>query len=98
MVAVFGLCVGTPDPARPAAVKPRLPQPVVLHQESYSLDVQDAGIERYNAAMDAFYASQQMDVHGSWALHSAKRIAGPETLSGRDRLVEALRARGFGLK
>jgi hypothetical protein len=39
-----------------------------------------------------------MKVHGTWALHSAKRIAGPETLSGRDRLVEALHQRGFALK
>jgi hypothetical protein len=31
-------------------------------------------------------------------VHSAKRIAGPESLSGRDRLVEALHALGFQLK
>jgi nitroreductase len=98
VVAMFGLCVGTPDPARPAAVKPRLPQSVVLHQETYCLEAQDAGIARYDAAMAAFYESQQMKVHGTWALHSAKRVAGPETLSGRDRLVEALHKRGFELK
>ncbi|MDI3514948.1 MAG: NADPH-dependent oxidoreductase [Gammaproteobacteria bacterium] len=96
--AVFGMCVGTPDPARPAAVKPRPPQAVVLHHERYRQDVQDEGVDAYNQAMARFYAEQNMNVHGTWAVHSAKRIAGPETLSGRDRLVEALHALGFPLK
>ena len=95
--AVFGMCVGTPDPAHPAEVKPRPPQTVVLHHERYRQDVQDAGIEAYNAAMARFYDAQKMNVHGSWAVHSAKRVAGPESLSGRDRLVEALHALGFKL-
>ena len=98
VVAVFGLCVGYPDPAQPAAVKPRPPQAVVLHHEKYSLQAQDAGIEAYNATMARFYEEQNMTVHGTWAVHSAKRIAGPQTLSGRDRLVEALHQRGFKLK
>ena len=96
--AVFGMCVGTPDPAHPAEVKPRPPQTVVLHHERYRLDVQDAGIEAYNQAMAHFYDEQKMNVRGTWAVHSAKRIAGPESLSGRDRLVEALHALGFQLK
>lgn len=98
VVAVFGMCVGHPDPAQPAAVKPRPPQSVVLHHEKYSLEVQAPGIEAYNATMARFYEEQQMNVHGTWAVHSAKRIAGPQTLSGRDRLVEALHNRGFKLK
>lgn len=98
VVAVFGLCVGHPAPAQPAAVKPRPPQSVVLHHERYALEAQDAGIEAYNATMARFYDEQQMNVHGTWSVHSAKRIAGPQTLSGRDRLVEALHNRGFKLK
>lgn len=98
VVAVFGLCVGTPDPAQPAAVKPRPPQRVVVHHETYGLEAQDEGIAAYDAAMARFYTEQQMKVHGSWTVHSAKRVAGPHTLSGRDRLVEALHARGFKLK
>jgi hypothetical protein len=78
-------------------VKPRPPQSVVLHHETYSLAAQDEGIASYNDTMAKFYASQQMKVHGTWAVHSAKRVAGPETLSGRDRLVAALKARGFRL-
>lgn len=99
VVAVFGMCVGTPDPAKPADIKPRPPQSVVLHHETYTpLAAQDAGIAAYNGAMARFYESQRMDVRGTWAVHSAKRVAGPESLSGRDRLVEALHNRGFTLK
>ncbi|WP_345792800.1 nitroreductase family protein [Thauera sp. JM12B12] len=96
--AVFGMCVGAPDPAKPAAVKPRPPQRVVLHHERYALDSQDEGIEAYNRAMAHFYTEQKMNVHGTWAVHSAKRIAGPESLSGRDRLVDALHTLGFKLR
>ena len=96
--AVFGMCVGYEDAARPASVKPRPPQSVVLHRERYDLAAEAAGIEQYNAAMTEFYTAQQMNVRGNWAIHSSKRIAGPDTLSGRDRLVDALRARGFALK
>jgi nitroreductase len=98
VVAVFGLCVGHPDPAFPAAIKPRPPQDVVLHRETYSLPTQDAGVAAYNEAMGRFYDVQGMKVHGTWAVHSAKRVAGPESLSGRDRLVEALHALGFPLR
>lgn len=98
VVAVFGLCVGYPDPEQPAAIKPRPPQRVVLHRETYSLPVQDEGVAAYNAVMRRFYDEQGMQVHGTWAVHSAKRVAGPESLSGRDRLVEALKALGFPLR
>ncbi len=98
VVAVFGMCVGHADPAKPADIKPRPPQSVVLHHETYSLAARDEGIAAYNAAMARFYEAQKMNVHGTWAVHSAKRVAGPESLSGRDRLVDALHNRGFDLK
>lgn len=98
VVAVFGLCVGKPDPAQPAAVKPRPPQSVVLHRETYSLPAQTAGLEQYDTAMSAFYAGQGMKVRGTWSNHSAKRIRDTQALSGRDRLMEALNGLGFPLK
>jgi nitroreductase len=98
VVAVFGLCVGHPDPALPAAIKPRLPQGVVLHRETYTQPVQDEGVALYNEVMRRFYDEQGMKVHGTWAVHSAKRVAGPESLSGRDRLADALHALGFPLR
>lgn len=98
--AVFGMTLGIEDPAAPpAAVKPRLPQQVVLHRERYlPVAEQQPGIDAYNEAMARFYTAQNMNVHGTWSVHSAKRIAGPETLSGRGRLAEALHNLGFALK
>lgn len=64
--AVFGLCVGYPEPNIAFSVKPRLPQTAILHRETYKLAV--------------------------------KRIATPQSLSGRDKLREALNLLGFKLK
>lgn len=36
VMALFGMCIGYPDPDRPGDIKPRLPQSSVLHREEYS--------------------------------------------------------------
>lgn len=97
--AVFGMTIGHPDPARPAAIKPRLAQPVILHRETYHAAPADeqAAVDRYDVTMSAFQASQAMKPV-NWSLQSSQRVAGPESLSGRDRLVQALNALGFGLR
>ncbi|MBC8076718.1 MAG: NADPH-dependent oxidoreductase [Chloroflexales bacterium] len=97
VLPVFGLCVGWPDIARPAAVKPRLPQEAVLHRETYAVEPQDAAVARYNETMASFYRQQQMRADGDWAQHSARRVAGPQSLSGRHTLRETLRQLGFEL-
>jgi nitroreductase len=98
LFAVFGMCVGYPDPAQPAAIKPRLPLEAILHRETYSLANQDAAIAQYNQVMQEFYQSQQMNVAGDWAEHSIKRVSTTEALNGRDRLREALQRLGFPLR
>ncbi len=92
--AVFGLCVGWPDPTRPAAVKPRLPQAAVLHRERYDADGQAAALARYDAVSMAFQQGQGMR-QVPWTRQSASRIQGPEAMSGRDRLRAALDALGL---
>lgn len=96
--AVFGLCVGYPDPAQPPVIKPRLPQTTVLHRETYDLAGQAPDINQYNQTMRSFYTQQQMPVTGDWSDHSIKRVAGAESLSGRDQLREILHQLGFLLK
>jgi hypothetical protein len=98
LFAVFGLCVGYPDPAKPAVIKPRLPQAAVLHRETYSLAQQEAAIVQYSEVMQQFYQSQQMQVAGDWVEHSLKRVATAEALSGRDSLKESLQQLGFSLR
>ncbi|OYD89995.1 NADPH-dependent oxidoreductase [Nostoc sp. 'Peltigera membranacea cyanobiont' 210A] len=95
--AVFGLCVGYPNPEVEAAIKPRLPQSVVLHRETYKLAEQEEAIAHYNDIIKEFYTEQKMNVAGDWSEHSAQRIATVESLRGRDRLREALNNLGFKL-
>ena len=97
LFAVFGMCVGYPDRANLATVKPRLPQAAVLYRETYSLVQQEEAITQYNEIMQQFYESQQMDVAGGWVEHSLKRVATAEALSGRERLKEQLHGLGFPL-
>ena len=94
--ALFGLCVGRPDPARPTAVKPRLPQSVVLHRERYGEQGEADAIAAYDKVMEGFYCSQGLKAR-SWSGQAAARVKGPESLSGRDRLREALGTLGFKL-
>jgi nitroreductase len=92
---VFGLCVGLPAEGREGSVKPRLPQEAVLHRERYELERQDAAIARYNEAMAAFNARERAGTTTPWTVHSARRVAGPESLSGRHVLMQVLRRMGF---
>jgi hypothetical protein len=95
--AVFGLCVGVPDPARPTAIKPRLPQRSVLFREQYSAGEIEHDVGSYDAAMKDFYASQNLP-RASWIEHSLQRLGSASDLRGRDRLYEALRGLGFQLR
>nr|WP_245329476.1 hypothetical protein [Bradyrhizobium canariense] len=58
VVAAFGRCVGYPDAERPAHVKPRLRQDVVIHHERYSGAADEGGIASYNAALRGFQAGE----------------------------------------
>lgn len=97
-VAVFGMCVGHPDPAWPTAVKPRLPPEAVLHRERYDSSANLEPTDRYVTTMSDFYAAQQMKTNGDWAEHSLQRVRGPEALQGRHRLGEALKRLGFPIR
>ncbi len=95
--AVFGMCVGYEDPARPAQIKPRLPQAAVLHREQYSLAAQAPAILDYDRVMSQFYAGQGMK-QPDWTRTVAQRVASASALSGRDRLAEALHNLGFKIR
>ena len=95
--AVFGMCVGYAA-TQDAAIKPRLPQAAVLHRETYDTAGEPVALDTYGQAMAAFYAEQKMRVRGDWVEHSVRRVAGHETLSGRDTLRASLERLGFPLK
>lgn len=97
VVAAFGLCVGYPDAARPAQVKPRLRQDVVIHHERYSDAGDEMGIAAYDATLRGFQESEGLPAIG-WVEAVLKRLGSVRALNGRDRLVEEVRALGFPLK
>ena len=96
MVA-FGLCVGYPDPAAPASVKPRLPQPVVLHRERYGTPDETTAIQGYDATLMAFQQEQAMSQQG-WSDLVLSRLGSTKSLTGRDRLRAALDVLGLPLR
>lgn len=95
--AAFGLSVGHPDPAVPSAVKPRLPQSLVLHQERYAVGDEAAAIAGYDARLSAF--SQAVGIGPQdWSRRMLSRVGTAASLSGRHRMKAALRALGFKLE
>jgi nitroreductase len=96
--ALFGLCLGYPDPDVKTAIKPRLPQSVVLSHDTYK-PIERQIVAKYDELMSAFYSTQGMQVPaGGWSLHSAKRVQSAKSLNGRDRLKELLVGHGFALR
>lgn len=95
--AVFGLVVGHPDPDRPAAVNPRLPQSVVLHRERYGLAGQTEAIARHDRHIAAFRGEQRLSPQ-SWSDLAVDRLRSVEALKGRHLLRETLARLGFQLR
>ena len=94
---LFGLCIGYADSDAPAAVKPRLPQNVVVHRETYALETQDDGIAAYDRILREFQVSQRLPATG-WVEAVLSRLASVQRLNGRDELKAKLRALGFALR
>ena len=95
--AVFGMAVGWPDPAKATDIKPRLPQRVALHRETYDAAAARDAVESYNAIMHAFQKEQGMRAV-EWTQQCIDRVKDAAALRGRDRMREALRNLGFELR
>lgn len=96
-IAVFGLAVGWPEEELTTTVKPRLPQPGLLHYETYEAEKWEEEVRDYNAIMHEFYRAQGME-NPSWTKTVVKRVAKQESLAGRHVLRQILEERGFALK
>lgn len=96
--ALFGLALGRPDPARPASIKPRLPQEGVLFREQYSFgEPQLHAIATYNSNLRAFQR-EQGTAEQDWAAMVARRLRNAQSLDGRHVLREVFEEFGFGLR
>ena len=94
--ALFGMTIGYPDPAGASDIKPRLPQPPVLHREQYAAATPEA-FAAYDREMKEFQQEQKMQPVG-WTDTARARFRNAAALNGRDRLLGQLRQMGFGLK
>jgi nitroreductase len=92
---VMGVAIGHPDPTDRAGIKPRLPQDVVRHRETYRAAADEAIVD-YDAAVRTYYAGQGTS-HG-WIGTILGRIRSATTLRGREKLRSALERRGLPSK
>ncbi len=95
--AVFGMAIGWPDRAETTGIKPRLPQRVVLHHETYDAAARREAITEYDAIMREFQAEQGMKLT-NWTQQCIARVKDAAALRGRDRMRDALRNLGFELR
>jgi nitroreductase len=97
VMALFGMCVGYPDPAVPTGVKPRLPQQAVLHREQYSTAAQSEAFVEYDIRIREFQREQRM-TEIDWTRQATARVMTTASLHGRDRIRQALEILGFALR
>jgi len=97
VLPVFGLCLGYPDPAVVSGIKPRLPASVILHREQYGSGFTPEAVAAYDEAIQDFQGEQAIP-QVPWSRQALARVAGPQSLSGRDRIREALTHLGFALR
>jgi nitroreductase len=96
-VAVFGMSIGHPDPAVPSAVKPRLPQSLVLHHETYRAGDEAEAVAAYDGRLADFSESVGLG-RQDWTQRMLSRVGTAAALNGRHRMKEALTALGFRLR
>jgi nitroreductase len=98
VLAIFGLCVGWPDPEIQTAIKPRLPQEVVLHRDVYrSLEYHRRSLEVYDREVIEFQRRTKSSSQKSWTEKAAEGISTVAALGGRHTLRDELVGRGIGL-
>lgn len=88
----FGVVLGHPDPDDRAGVKPRLPQSVVRHRETYRLP-DDAAITAYDEAVTAYYGTQGES--RGWLRAAIARVRDAASLHGRHTMRASLERRGL---
>lgn len=96
-VCVFGLCVGYPKDGVLNAVKPRLPQSVILHHERYSGARDQEVRAAYDAELGRFSKQHEMSAY-TWTERVVSRAQAIKAMSGRHVLRAALERLGIGAR
>jgi nitroreductase len=95
--AVFGLCVGYPDPKAKNEVKPRLPQSIVLHHDCYDPAPETRDRPAYDAEMSKFSARHELQA-ATWTQRVLNRMGPLKSMNGRERMRAALAKLGFEIR
>jgi len=92
---VYGMSIGWPaDNAIPESLKPRLPEPLVIHYEQYNDENPKPYIDKYDMELADYYGQQNRNQHqAAWSGPIAKRLINPS----RPHLRQTLEEMGFSL-
>ncbi|MFJ3673915.1 nitroreductase family protein [Streptomyces sp. NPDC090106] len=90
---VFGMAIGTPDPDRPSAIRPRPAQDVVLHRERYRARPAAEWVEDYEQAFKDFRAEYGLR-DKTWS-HAVAVGTSLGYMDGRENLRRTLEERGY---
>ncbi len=86
---LFGLCLGWP--AEDPQVKPRMPLPLILHEDRYR-DPEPGELADYDRAIADYYAVRTRQARiGDWTTTTARAMQGKK----REHLLDFLRRQGF---
>jgi nitroreductase len=94
---LFGLCIGYATDQAAGEVKPRMPQPMMLHHERYDASKAEALRQAHDKAMTEFSTRHEMQA-GTWTQRVLNRLGPMSSMNGRERLAAALAALGFTIK
>ena len=96
---VFGMAIGYPNPDKPAAIKPRLPQPLVLHRETYQTHPQeDALIAAFDEQLGSFYKEQQVNA-SDWSGHVIDRLQDIDAGgTARSQIAATIQKQGYKMR
>lgn len=90
---VFGLCLGYPD--QDPEIKPRLPLSVIVKQERYSEEGDEAAIDRYDEHIREYYRTRTGGGHGiSWS----EQVASLLSEKARPHMRDFLAGQGFEMR
>lgn len=80
------------DPGERADVEPRLPRRAVLHRERYYDSAAEEHIDDCDGSLAA--CNSRFGLAGDWTGRVLFRLKGPESMSGRHPLLDALKRLG----
>ena len=90
---VFGLCIG--HPAQDPEVKPRMPVPMMLHENTYQTMIDEQALATYDATVSEYYATRTGNQKSQgWS----EQMAGFFGKEARPHMLEFLKSKGFLLK